>query len=93
MKFTNYNKIKIGVIGLGYVGLPLLVELSKKLNCIGYDKNLIRLKEIKKFQEYKVGRCCVIAKAIPYKKINSKVAKELSRNFRNPGLKNNLILK
>jgi hypothetical protein len=52
-----------------------------------------KLKEIKKFQEYKVGRCCVVAKAIPYKKINSKVAKELSRNFRNPGLKNNLILK
>ena len=51
MKFTNYNKIKIGVIGLGYVGLPLLVELSKKLNCIGYDKNLIRLKEIKKFYD------------------------------------------
>jgi len=52
-----------------------------------------KLKELKKFQEYKVGRCCVIAKAIPYKKINFKVAKELSRNFRNPGLKNNLILK
>ena len=51
MKFTDYNKLSIGVIGLGYVGLPLLVELSKKLNCIGYDKNLIRLKEIKKFYD------------------------------------------
>lgn len=52
-----------------------------------------KLKETKKFQEYKVGRCCVVAKAVPYKKINTKVAKELSRSFRNPGLKNHLILK
>lgn len=56
------------------------------------QKKYGKLKNINKFQEYKVGRCCVVAKALPYKKINKKVAKELSRSFRNPGLKNQLIL-
>jgi SAM-dependent methyltransferase len=51
-----------------------------------------KFKNSKKFQEYKVGRCCVVAKAIPYKKINQKVAKELSRTFRNPGIKNALVI-
>ena len=31
--------IKVGVIGLGYVGLPLLAHIaSKNCNCTGYDK-------------------------------------------------------
>ncbi|WP_256622110.1 nucleotide sugar dehydrogenase [Methanolobus chelungpuianus] len=29
----------IGIIGLGYVGLPLAIEFSKKFNVIGYDVN------------------------------------------------------
>ena len=31
--------MKICVIGLGYVGLPLLFALSKKFTVIGYDYN------------------------------------------------------
>lgn len=27
----NINNVKIGIIGLGYVGLPLAVEFGKKL--------------------------------------------------------------
>jgi len=38
--------IKICMIGLGYVGLPILVNLSKKFNCIGYDINSKRVKEL-----------------------------------------------
>jgi UDP-N-acetyl-D-galactosamine dehydrogenase len=34
------------VIGLGYVGLPILVNLSKKINCVGYDINSKRVKEL-----------------------------------------------
>lgn len=33
------NNIKIGIIGLGYVGYPLLINLKKKFNVFGYDKN------------------------------------------------------
>ena len=35
---------KIGVIGLGYVGLPLAVAFAEKYNVIGYDINLQKLK-------------------------------------------------
>mgnify|MGYP005748086599 CR=1 FL=1 len=31
------NQVKIGIIGLGYVGLPLAVEFAKKFPVIGFD--------------------------------------------------------
>ena len=37
---------KIAVIGLGYVGLPLAVEFGKKIETIGFDINLNRIKEL-----------------------------------------------
>ncbi len=39
--------MKIGIIGLGYVGLPLLIEFSKKYNVIGFDKNTNRIQDLK----------------------------------------------
>ena len=33
------NNHKIGIVGLGYVGLPLAVEFGKKYNTIAYDIN------------------------------------------------------
>lgn len=39
---------KIGIIGLGYVGLPLAVELAKKFDVVGFDINLARVDELKK---------------------------------------------
>ena len=41
------NRIKISVIGLGYVGLPLAVEFSKLYNVVGFDINAKRIKELK----------------------------------------------
>ena len=37
---------KIGVIGLGYVGLPLAVEFGKQFSTVGYDINSKRIKEL-----------------------------------------------
>jgi UDP-N-acetyl-D-glucosamine/UDP-N-acetyl-D-galactosamine dehydrogenase len=37
----------IGVIGLGYVGLPLAVEFGKKYQTIGFDINLDRVEQLK----------------------------------------------
>lgn len=37
---------KIGVIGLGYVGLPLAVELAKKYPTVGFDINKDRVAEL-----------------------------------------------
>ena len=39
---------KIGIIGLGYVGLPLAVSLSKKFETFGYDINNLRISSLKK---------------------------------------------
>ena len=38
---------KIGIIGLGYVGLPLAVEFGKIKEVIGYDINESRIAELK----------------------------------------------
>ncbi|MBH71975.1 MAG: UDP-N-acetyl-D-glucosamine 6-dehydrogenase [Alphaproteobacteria bacterium MarineAlpha6_Bin6] len=43
------NNLNISIFGLGYVGLPLAVKLSKYFNVIGFDKNKQRIKDLKKF--------------------------------------------
>ena len=40
------DEIKIGIIGLGYVGLPLAVEFSKKYSVVGFDTNTKRIQEL-----------------------------------------------
>ena len=40
------SNIKIGVIGLGYVGLPLAVEFGKKFDVVGFDINQTRIGEL-----------------------------------------------
>jgi UDP-N-acetyl-D-galactosamine dehydrogenase len=39
--------LTIGVVGLGYVGLPLAVEFGKKYETIGFDINENRINELK----------------------------------------------
>jgi len=39
--------VKIGVIGLGYVGLPLAVEFGKDIEVIGFDINTERVDNLK----------------------------------------------
>ena len=43
---VNINRIKIAVIGLGYVGLPLAIEFGKKFNVLGFDINDKRVEEL-----------------------------------------------
>ena len=43
---NNEKKIKIAIIGLGYVGLPLAVEFGKLFTTIGFDTNSERIKEL-----------------------------------------------
>ena len=40
------NKDKIGIIGLGYVGLPLALEFSKKNKVLGFDLDKRRISEL-----------------------------------------------
>jgi UDP-N-acetyl-D-galactosamine dehydrogenase len=44
----NNGTIKIGVIGLGYVGLPLAVEFGKKFSVTGFDIKMERIDELNK---------------------------------------------
>ena len=37
----------MGIIGLGYVGLPLAIEFGKKFNVVGHDKNPTRILDLK----------------------------------------------
>ncbi len=49
---NNMNlETKIGVIGLGYVGLPLAVEFAKKYNTVGFDIDSERLTFLNKYQD------------------------------------------
>ena len=42
----DLSQAKIAVIGLGYVGLPLAVEFSKKYKVLGFDINQDRINEL-----------------------------------------------
>ncbi|EHD1698827.1 nucleotide sugar dehydrogenase, partial [Vibrio vulnificus] len=41
------EKLNIGIIGLGYVGLPLAVEFGKKYRTVGFDIDQSRIDELK----------------------------------------------
>lgn len=42
------GNLKLGVIGLGYVGLPLAVEFGKHYSVLGFDINQPRISELQK---------------------------------------------
>jgi len=42
----NIGKLKLAIIGLGYVGLPLALEFAKKRQLIGFDIDKKRIKEL-----------------------------------------------
>jgi UDP-N-acetyl-D-galactosamine dehydrogenase len=46
-KLKSQN-IKIGIIGLGYVGLPLAAEFAKKYKVVGFDTGKQRIAELNK---------------------------------------------
>ena len=49
----NKKSAKIGIIGLGYVGLPLALQFSKKkFNVIGFDIDLKKINNLKRNKSY-----------------------------------------
>ena len=42
---------KVGIIGLGYVGLPLAVEFGKIFNTVGFDIDTSRIIELNNFED------------------------------------------
>ena len=43
------SNFEISVIGLGYVGLPVALNLSKNYKLVGYDINRLRILKLKKY--------------------------------------------
>ena len=43
----QHHELKLGIIGLGYVGLPLAVEFGRKRSVIGFDISAERINELK----------------------------------------------
>ncbi|MBT3463778.1 nucleotide sugar dehydrogenase [archaeon] len=43
----SINDTKIGIVGLGYVGLPLAIEFSKHFKVIGYDISKQKIESLK----------------------------------------------
>jgi UDP-N-acetyl-D-galactosamine dehydrogenase len=44
----NLRKLQVGVIGLGYVGLPLAAEFGKRYSTFGFDINPARIAELRR---------------------------------------------
>jgi len=43
----NLRNLKVGVVGLGYVGLPLAVEFGKRFSTVGFDIKEARIEELR----------------------------------------------
>lgn len=48
----SLNDVKIGIIGLGYVGLPLAIEFGKKYKTVGFDIHEKRITELKSGHDF-----------------------------------------
>ncbi len=44
--------LSIGILGLGYVGLPLCIEFAKKYQVVGFDVNEKRIEELSSGQDH-----------------------------------------
>jgi UDP-N-acetyl-D-glucosamine/UDP-N-acetyl-D-galactosamine dehydrogenase len=43
----NLRTCRVGIVGLGYVGLPLAVEFGKRCDTVGFDVKRERIRELK----------------------------------------------
>lgn len=69
------NKISVGVIGLGYVGLPIAIEFGKKVKTFGFDNNKKRIDDLKKKKDSN--------KEVNFAKFKSSKKLTLSTNINN----------
>ena len=70
----NVKDFKIGILGLGYVGLPLAVAFAQKYNVIGFDINKERVDELNNYNDSTLEIDNVLLKSV------------LNRNSGKPGL-------
>lgn len=49
---NDNSKLKLAIVGLGYVGLPLAVEFGKKRPVVGFDINVKRIAELQSGKDH-----------------------------------------
>jgi UDP-N-acetyl-D-glucosamine/UDP-N-acetyl-D-galactosamine dehydrogenase len=49
--YPDLQTVRIGVIGLGYVGLPLSILLAKRFSVVGFDTAQDRIADLKAFRD------------------------------------------
>ena len=42
----NLNNIKLGILGIGYVGLPLCLSFARKYKVVAFDSNIKRINQL-----------------------------------------------
>lgn len=74
-------KGNIAVIGLGYVGLPLALNLSKYFKVIGFDKSEKRLEQLRQKIDcnQEISKKEFISKNILFHGLNDKINKKIDR--------------
>jgi UDP-N-acetyl-D-galactosamine dehydrogenase len=80
MIFEKKN-LKLAIIGLGYVGLPLAIEFSKKRETIAFDINIKRVNELNSGKDRNKEIELKKLKSIKKLKFTSKVNDIKSSNF------------
>ena len=66
MKNRTFKTTDIAVLVLGYVGLPLALELSRYFKVLGFDTNKLRINELNK----RIDTTNEVSKNIYFKKSN-----------------------
>ena len=59
--------LKICVIGLGYVGLPIFLRLSKYFNVVGYDNNSKRVIDLNNGYDFNLEYVATQQKIMTYR--------------------------
>ena len=49
------KKISVGIVGPGYVGLPLALRVSKFFKTIGYDNDKDKIRKLYKSKSYLIN--------------------------------------
>jgi UDP-N-acetyl-D-glucosamine/UDP-N-acetyl-D-galactosamine dehydrogenase len=75
------NDLRIGVIGLGYVGLPLAVEFAKVADVVGFDIDEARISELRKGHDRTLEICAEEVKGATRLTLSSRVEDMRTCNF------------
>lgn len=78
--FAN-SPISIGIIGLGYVGLPLAVEFGKKYPTLGFDINQTRIGELQRYIDHTLEVDTEELKAASFLQYSAKLSDLARCNF------------